>query len=253
MKKLLFLSTVLALASGAQAINPTSYFYVPEKGNALLRGDASWVRGQDTTETDTKLSIDGMYALTHGLALTAAVYDEQDTDIPEIGLRFVPCLANNFKAAFDVGYGFGSYGSDSQAHDYISARATGGYEWNDFVFGVFADYKHIFRFDKNNTAQLDRENLVGAGFVTNYTLNEKSTIDFEYRHSFFGRARFTDGSAYKLRNYEDAVQLSTTYEFKDNAYVTPYIGYNWVEKGLSKTLNADRNVKTFGVKLAVEF
>ena len=197
MKKLLFLSTVLAFTSGAQAINPTSYFYVPEKGKALLRGDVSWVRGQDTTQTDTKLNIDGMYALTHGVALTAAVYDEKDVDIPEIGLRFVPCLANNFKAAFDIAYGFGNYGSDSQAYDYISTRATGGYAWNDFVFGVFADYKHTFRFEKNNSEKLDRENFVGAGFITTYEFNDKTTLDFEYRHAFLGRERFTDGSAYK--------------------------------------------------------
>ncbi len=279
MKKLLFLTAAaLGVASGAFAVNPTNSFYVPKKGNFLFRGDASWQRVQDTTGTDTYTSVDGMYGLTNGLALIAGVYEEPtmvntaradaqaswDADsvrIPEIGVRFVPTLDNGLRVAAEAAYGFGSYGSDGDKHDYIRTKLTGGIDVGNFIFGAFIDYAHYYRFAKNSSYYGDaynvhNVNLYGGGLVATYNVNDKTSVDLTYRHAFKEslKMRYDDWNE-KLWNKTDTVKLSTTYEFKDGAYVTPYVGYSWVDKKVSRGFGgiSPRNTTTFGVNVAVEF
>ena len=292
MKKLLFLTAAaLGVASQAFALNPTNSFYVPKKGNFLFRGDASWARVQDKTGTDTYTSIDGMYGLTNGVALIAGVYEnpalinisrslaatdwesisEKESRIPEVGIRFVPCLDKGLRLAAEAAYGFGSYGSDSTKHDYIRAKLTGGVDVGNFIFGAFVDYAHFYRFSKNMTDDwgytysynIHDANFYGGGLVATYNVNDKTSVDLTWRHSFKDQVRMRyEGNMAKFMgaksHYKDSVRLSTTYEFKDGAYVTPYVGYNWVDKGASRGDNRywgvlPRNTTTFGVNVAVEF
>ncbi len=294
MKKLLFLTAAaLGIASQAFALNPTNSFYVPKKGNFLFRGDASWARTQDTTGTDTYTSIDGMYGLTNGVALTAGVYENpelmnfgrtlvasgprtqvnaKESRIPEIGVRFVPCLDKGLRLAAEAAYGFGAYGSDSNEHDYIRAKLTGGVDVGKFIFGAFVDYAYYYRFANGSESwqgrimNIHNAHFYGGGLVATYNVNDKTTIDLTYRHTFKEQLhmRRTDINVAKLigakSHYKDAVKLSATYEFKDGAYVTPYVGYNWVDKGVARGDRTEgefrpfnRNTTTFGVNVAIEF
>ncbi len=278
MKKILFLTAAaLGIASQAFALNPTNSFYVPKKGNFLFRGDASWVRAQDTTGTDTYTSIDGMYGLTNGVALIAGVYENptlmnlaraavrddnsKEARIPEVGVRFVPCLDKGLRLAAEAAYGFGSYGSDSNEHDYIRAKLTGGIDVGNFIFGAFVDYAHFYRFAKNTTEDgyiwndnIHTANFYGGGLVATYNVNDKTSIDATYRHTFKDQVKWRYGDYAKVKgNYKDSVRLSTTYEFKDGAYVTPYVGYNWLDKEYSWNGLGPRNTTTFGVNVAIEF
>ena len=146
MKKILFLTaTALGIASQAFALNPTNSFYIPQKGNFLFRGEASWQRIQDKTGTDTYTSIDGMYGLTNGVALIAGVYENpyllnyvnsfsqsmKASRIPEIGIRFAPTLDNGLRVAAEAAYGVGAYGSDTNKHDYIRTKEISGFESSD--------------------------------------------------------------------------------------------------------------------------
>ena len=280
MKKLLFLTAMaLGVASGAFAINPTNSFYVPKKGNFLFRGDAAWTRVQDKTGTDTYTSIDGMYGLANGLALTAGVYEEpavvniaraslnyryeweeNPSRIPEIGVRFVPTLDNGLRVAAEAAYGFGSYGSDTAERDYIRGKLTGGIDVGSFIFGAFIDYAHYYRFAKNTiwdgSYNIHNVNLYGGGLVATYNVNDKTSVDLTYRHAFKDSIELRHNNwNLKLWNKTDAVKLSTTYEFKEGAYVTPYVGYTWVDKKVSRSFGGafQRNTTTFGVNVAVEF
>jgi len=289
MKKLLFVTAAaLGIASQAFAINPTNSFYVPKKGNFMFRGDAAWTRAQDTTGTDTYTSIDGMYGLTNGIALIAGVYEnpallnagtaflsdatrEGAARIPEVGIKFVPCLKGGFKLAAEAAYGFGSYGSDGAEHDYIRTKLTVGKKVGNFIFGAFADYAHFYRFSKNSievgrqwrVPAIHNANFYGGGLVGTYNVSDKTTVDLTWRHSFKEqfRVRYTDVEVGKMlgtkAHYKDSVRLSATYEFRDGAYFTPYVGYNWVDKGASR---GDRNMPVFprnttlfGANLAFEF
>lgn len=260
MKKLLFLTAAaLGIASQAFALNPTNSFYVPKKGNFLFRGDASWQRTQDKTGTDTATSLDGMYGITNGIALIGGVYENpvmfdergEYARIPEVGIRFVPCLDKGIRLAAEGAYGFGSYGSDDNQYDYIRTKLTGGIDVGNFIFGAFFDYAHYYRFQKG--VQIHNANYYGGGLVGTYNVNDKTSVDLTYRHSFKDSVRLQTYGAIKLKShYKDAVKLSTTYEFKDGAYVTPYVGYNWVDKGISDYWSP-RNTTTFGVNVAVEF
>ena len=290
MKKILFLTAAaLGIASQAFALNPTNSFYVPKKGNFLFRGDASWARAQDTTGTDTYTSLDGMYGLTNGVALIAGVYENpelmnlarsevreewtKESRIPEVGIRFVPCLDKGLRLAAEAAYGFGSYGSDSNEHDYIRAKLTGGVDVGDFIFGAFVDYAHYYRFAKNTTDSwgdtysynIHNANFYGGGLIATYNVNDKTSVDLTWRHSFKDKVNMRyEGNIAKWigakSHYKDAVKLSTTYEFRDGAYVTPYVGYNWVDKGVSRGDRTggdyrpfNRNTTTLGVNVAVEF
>ena len=289
MKKFLFVTAAaLGLASQAFAINPTNSFYVPKKGNFMFRGDASWARAQDTTGTDTYTSVDGMYGITNGIALTAGVYEnpallnvgaaflsaggrDGAARIPEVGIRFVPCLDYGFRLAAEAAYGFGSYGSDGAEHDYIRTKLTAGKKVGDFIFGAFVDYAHFYRFSKNSVdagrqgtrPAIHNANFYGGGVVATYNMNDKTSIDLTYRHSFKEqlRVRHTDMEVGKFfgakAHYKDSVRLSATYEFRDGVYVTPYVGYNWVDKGASRgdrnMVAFPRNTTLFGANLAVEF
>lgn len=284
MKKILFLTAAaLGIASQVFAINPTNSFYVPKKGNFLFRGDASWARTQDKTGTDTYTSIDGMYGLTNGIALMAGVYEnpallsvgtatlygntrEGAARIPEVGIRFVPCLDHGFKLAAEAAYGLGAYGSDRAEHDYIRAKLTVGKKVGHFIFGAFADYAHFYRFAKNSqwwVPAIHNANFYGGGLVGTYHVNDKTTVDLTWRHSFKEqlRVRRMDTDIGKMfgtkAHYKDSVRLSATYEFKDGAYITPYVGYNWVDKGASRGDRNmpvfSRNTTTFGANLAFEF
>jgi len=279
MKKILFLTAAaLGIASQAFALNPTNSFYVPKKGNFLFRGDAAWTRAQDKTGTDTYTSIDGMYGLTNGVALIAGVYENpallnlarsytrddnsKEARIPEVGVRFVPCLDKGFRLAAEAAYGFGSYGSDSNEHDYIRTKLTGGIDVGNFIFGAFFDYAHFYRFAKNTNAWgytwddgIHSADFYGGGLVATYNINDKTSVDATWRHSFKDkiRMRHWGGDAPKS-HYKDSVRLSTTYEFKDGAYVTPYVGYNWLDKEYSRYGElGPRNTTTFGVNVAIEF
>ena len=276
MKKILFLTVAaLGVASGAFALNPTNSFYVPKKGNFLFRGDASWGRAQDTTGTDTHTSIDGMYGLTNGVALIAGVYENpqllgiarfiardrtgemKESRIPEVGIRFVPCLDKGFRLAAEMAYGFGSYGSDTTKHDYIRAKLTVGKKIGDFIFGAFADYAHYYRFAKNTTddgwINIHNANFYGGGLVATYNVNDKTSLDLTWRHSFKDKASMRYG-LFDLNvksHYQDAIKASVTHEFRNGVYVTPYVGYTWVDKWYASAFN--RNTTTFGVNVAVEF
>lgn len=256
MRKLLLLSTVVAFVCGAQAVNPTSPFYLPQKGNALLTGEAQWIRSNDTTDTDTSKSVGGMYAFSDNLAGTVKIGDtyslespfvsDGDATIPEIGFRYIS-ENDNFKIATDIGYGFGTYASDKEGYDYISGKVTIGKQFGKFTLGASGDYRYTYRFDDE---KLSRGQNIGVGLLAIYQVCDKGTIDVAYRHSLKDRLRGKNPTdTLDLVHKTDSVMLSTTYEFKDNAYITPYFGYIWADKKAYDFHNA----KAFGIKIALEF
>jgi len=249
-------------AFSAGAVTPNEVFYLPKTGQWMMEGRAEWIRTFDHTGTDTTTALKGMYGIDGGkagfvrvgsLAGETPILFERAFGrlpaIPEIGARILDNVLG-LDTALEVAYGTGRFSSDRRNYDKVSGRFTVGKKDGLLRGGAFVGGNYFFHFHKNafeGERRLKNMTRWTFGGQVAYDIAPNWTVQGDYEHTF--KERVAVLSVHKsLKNPVDTATLSLTYEFKPNAYITPYAGYTWITKGYGM-----KDTKIFGVKMAVSF
>ena len=260
MKKLLLSALILSTVSGAAlAANPESFFAVPAKGKFLMRASTQWNWAQRDIDDDNSILVDGAYSFTNDLAIQvgysnfdagpARVWGRPGTSVssiarqsPYVGLKYVPQIGP-IKLSAELNYGMGFAADDGRS---VDTRLGAGMEFGKVTIGGY--YAYAYHFDFNSDVNIDRYTETHFGALAQVQATQKLSVELGYDHTWGDRFK-AGGFKTQERNLGDTAYIGTTYEFRPNAYVTPFFKYTWLDQDYSN----DKDVKAIGVKVAVVF